>query len=206
MSVRDNLSDSQESMLEKQHRRSTPREIGIGDVVFHRVHDRHSKLDPLFNGSHRVMELMHDHKVKILELKTGKEGIVHRDHLKRVDLGFDTDTTTPLTLPRQGSVSIDSWPVSPPPLQFPITFGLAQHSSAGSGQPITEVMTQRLLRSGRLTFTSSHSHSLTVHASVRTYHHIYHQQGKAWVLGYLCCVCFFNRCINFLVCFCLPSS
>ncbi|MPC97657.1 hypothetical protein E2C01_092981 [Portunus trituberculatus] len=44
---------------------------------------------------------------------------VIRDHLKRVDRGFDTGTTTPLTLPQLGSVSINSQPVSPPPPSVP---------------------------------------------------------------------------------------
>ena len=112
-SVRNNLSDSQQSMLKKQHQRATAREIDIGDIVFQRAHDRHSKLDPLFKGPHRVMELINGHKVKILELGTGTECIVHQYHLKRVDRGFDTDFSTPLT-PKHDSVSIESRPAPPP--------------------------------------------------------------------------------------------
>ncbi len=44
--------------------------IEVGDIVFTRVHDRNSRLDPLFSEPHRVIESLHDHKVKILDLKT----------------------------------------------------------------------------------------------------------------------------------------
>ena len=114
-SVRDHLSDSQESMIEKQHRRSTQHVIELGDIVFHRVHDRHSKLDPLFHGPHRVTELLHGHKVKLVELHTGKETIVHRDHLKRVDKGFDTESTTARAQPPSGSDRINCQPALVPP-------------------------------------------------------------------------------------------
>ena len=107
-SVRDHLSESQVSMLEKQHLRATTHEIGVGDIVFHRVHDRHSKLDPLFHGPHRVTEILHGHKVRILELQAGKESIIHRDHLKRVDRGFDTESTSTQTPPQ-----LSACPISP---------------------------------------------------------------------------------------------
>ena len=128
-SVRDNLSDSQEAMLRQQHRRSTSHEIGIGDIVFHKVHDRHSKLDPLFNGPHRVVELLQGHKTKIRELLTGKECVVHKDHLKRVDRGFDTEGATPLTDPQHDSASVGIQPAPPAPLLALIIFGLALCSS-----------------------------------------------------------------------------
>ena len=115
-SVRDNLSDSQESMLRKQHQRATTRELELGDIVFLRAHDRNSKLDPLFKGPHRVMELTNGHKVKIQELGTGKECIVHQDHLKRVDRGFDTESTLPSTHER-ASASFNGRPGPSPVTQ-----------------------------------------------------------------------------------------
>ncbi len=78
-------------MLRKQHRRATDSSTEVGDIVFARVHDRNSKLDPLFFGPHRVIESLHGHKVKILDLKTLVEQIVHVDHLKRVNKGFDDE-------------------------------------------------------------------------------------------------------------------
>ena len=85
-SIRDSLADSQQSMLYKQHQRTKPHEIEVGDIVFTRVQDRYSKLDPLFNGPHCVIEIMAGHKVKLCNLRSGSENLVHRDHLKSVDL------------------------------------------------------------------------------------------------------------------------
>ncbi len=95
-SVRDHLALSQADMLQKQHQRVKPHEIVVGDVIFSRVHDRHSKLDPLFHGPHRVTEPLSGHKVKILDLKSGTESVVHKDHLKKADRGFDGGVVTPL--------------------------------------------------------------------------------------------------------------
>ena len=100
-SVRDQLTVSQADMLKKQHQRAKPHEIVVGDIVFSRVQDRHSKLEPLFHGPHRVTELLAGHKIRTLDLKSRTENIVHRDHLKKVDRGFDTDSATPL--PDHGS-------------------------------------------------------------------------------------------------------
>ncbi len=103
-SVRDHLALFQADMLKKQHQRAKPHEIVVGDIVFNRVHDRHSKLDPLFHGPHRVTELLSGHKVKILDLKSGTESVVHKDHLKRVERGFDDGVVTPLAGHGSGSV------------------------------------------------------------------------------------------------------
>ncbi len=46
--------------------------IEVGDIVFTRVHDRNSRLDPLFCGPHHVIVSLHGNKVKILDLKTFK--------------------------------------------------------------------------------------------------------------------------------------
>ncbi len=102
-SVRDHLALSQADMLQQQHHRAKPHEIVVGDIVFSRVHDRHSKLDPLFHGPHRVTELLSGHKVKILDLKSGTESIVHKDHLKKVERGFDDGVVTPLADRGSGS-------------------------------------------------------------------------------------------------------
>lgn len=107
-SVRNSLESSQHSMLAKQHQRAKPHEIGIGDIVFTRVQDRHSKLDPLFNGPHRVINVMSGHKVKLLNLKSGTEQIIHKDHLKRVNRGFDVDIASPL--PSHAPCGVDSQP------------------------------------------------------------------------------------------------
>ena len=90
-SVRDHLAVSQADMLRKQHQRATPHEIVVGDIVFARVQDRHSKLDPLFHGPHRVTEILAGHKVKILDLRSRTEITIHKDHLKRVHRGFDVE-------------------------------------------------------------------------------------------------------------------
>ncbi len=95
-SVRDHLVLSQGDMLQKQHQRAMPHEIVVGGIVLCRVHHRHSKLDPFFHGPHRVTEPLSGHKVKILDLKSGTESVVHKDHLKKVDRGFDDGVVTPL--------------------------------------------------------------------------------------------------------------
>ncbi len=79
--IHNRLTASQTEMLEL-HRRATDSSIEVGDIVFTRVHDRNSRLDPLFSEPHRVIESLHDHKVKILDLKTIVEQIVHVEHLK----------------------------------------------------------------------------------------------------------------------------
>ena len=112
MSIRDSLADSQKSMLYKQHQCAKLHEIEIGDIVFTRVQDRHSKLDPRFNGPHCVIEMMAGHKVKLRHLSSGSENLVHRDHLKRVDRGFDVESASPLSY--HAPDSIDSQPLSPP--------------------------------------------------------------------------------------------
>ncbi len=63
-------------MLWKQHRRATDSSIEVGGMVFSRIHDCNSKLDPLFSGTHRVIESFHGPKVKILDLKTLDEQIL----------------------------------------------------------------------------------------------------------------------------------
>ncbi len=95
-SVRDRLVLSQVDMVQKQHQRAKPHEIVVGDIVFSRVHNHHSKWDPLSHGPQRVTELLSGHKVKILDLKSETESVVHKDHLKKVDRGFDDGAATPL--------------------------------------------------------------------------------------------------------------
>ena len=107
--IHDRLTVSQSEMLRKQHQRAVPHDVSVGDIVFHRVHDRHSKLDPQFDGPFRVIESLHGHKVRILNLKSREERVVHIDHLKRVNRGFDDDTVTPLP-----SHASDSHPTPPP--------------------------------------------------------------------------------------------
>ena len=82
------LTASQNEMLTKQHERATDSPITDGDIVFLRVHNRSSKLDPLFTGPYRVIASLHGHKVKLLDLKTHVEQTVHIDHLKRVSRDF----------------------------------------------------------------------------------------------------------------------
>ena len=113
-SVHARLTTSQHEMLRKQHQRAVPHEINVGDSVFLRSHDRHSKLDPLFDGPYRVTASLHGHKFRILNLKSWKEQDVHMDHLKRVDRGFDDDSPTPLQ-PHTSAIS----PPSPPTALFP---------------------------------------------------------------------------------------
>ncbi len=87
-------------MLRKQHRRATDSSFEVGDIVFTRCHDRNSKLrvDPLFTGPHHVIDSFHGHKVNILDLKTLAEQIVHVDHLKCVNKGFDDECAHQVTL------------------------------------------------------------------------------------------------------------
>ena len=94
-SVRDQLAVSQAEMLQKQHQRATPHEINVGDIVFAREQDRASKLAPRFNGPHRVTETLAGHKVRILDLRSGTENTIHKDHLKRVHRGFDVEPVAP---------------------------------------------------------------------------------------------------------------
>ncbi len=78
-------------MLQKQHHRATYSSIEVSDIDFTRVHDCNSKLDSLFSGPHYVIKSLHGHKVKILDLRTLVEQIVHVDHLKRVNEEFDDE-------------------------------------------------------------------------------------------------------------------
>ncbi len=61
--------------------------IEVGDIVFAVLTIVILKLDLLFFGPHRV----NGHKVKILDIKTLVEQIVHVDHLKHVSKGFDDE-------------------------------------------------------------------------------------------------------------------
>ena len=110
-SVRDNLADSQKTMLHKQHQRARSLDIEVGDIVFSRIHDRDSKLHPSFHGPHRVIEILTGHKIKILDLKSGRENTVHRDHLKRVNRGFDVPDSP---LPQRAPDSVRNQPPSSP--------------------------------------------------------------------------------------------
>ena len=89
--IHERLTASQSEMLEKQHNRASDFTVAVGDIVFNKVHDRHSKLDPIFEGPYRVTESLHGHKVKLLDLKSSDTKIVHVDHLKRVNKGFDCE-------------------------------------------------------------------------------------------------------------------
>lgn len=111
-SIHDRLSASQTDMLRKQHVRAKDPAIEVGDMAFSRVHDRNSKLDPKFSGPLRVIESLHGHKFKVLDLRSLAERVVHADHLKRVSRGFDEDDIS--LVPRQ--------PVSDiPPLSSKLT-------------------------------------------------------------------------------------
>ena len=110
-SVRDQLAVSQADMLRKQHLRATPHDIIVGDIVFTKVQDRSSKLDPLFHGPHRVTDSLAGHKVKILDLSSGTEKTIHKDHLKKVNRGFDVESVTP----PQGHGPDGAQPPPPPP-------------------------------------------------------------------------------------------
>ena len=123
--IRDRLTLSQDEMLRKQHQRAVPHEIAVGDLVFLRVHDRHSKLDPLFDGPYRVTEQLHGHKVKILDLKSLKEQVTHIDHLKRVDREFVDHSVSPSephisALPTSRPPSFPPPPTSSPPVHPPV--------------------------------------------------------------------------------------
>ncbi len=95
--IHDRLTASQAEMLRKHHR-ATNSFIEVSNIVFARVHDRNSKLDPLHLGPHRVIESLHGHKIKILDLKTLGEQIVHVDHLKRVNKRFDDECAHQVSL------------------------------------------------------------------------------------------------------------
>ncbi len=122
-SVRQSLAHTQQVRLKSQHSRARPHVISTGDVVYVRNHDRHSKLDPLFHGPYRVTELMTGHKVRILNLSNGTENIVHRDHLKRVDRGFDRgldiDCNAPLTPHAHAPDNVPNLPNAPQTIQDP---------------------------------------------------------------------------------------
>ena len=111
--VHDRLTVSQDEMLRKQHQRAVPHEINVGDIVFLKLHDRSSKLDPRFDGPYRVTESLHGHKVRVLNLTSRKEHDVHIDNLKRVDRGFDDDSLTPIQ-PHASAI-----PPPPPTATFP---------------------------------------------------------------------------------------
>ena len=112
-SVRDHLAITQADMLRKQHQRATPHDINVGDIVFARVQDRSSKLDPLFHGPHRVTELLTGHKVKIFNLRSGTIATNHKDHLKRVDRGFEEQFIPPPQ--NQCQENVLPLPSTPPP-------------------------------------------------------------------------------------------
>ena len=74
-------------------------------IVFSRTHDRHSKLDPIFNGPHRVIEALAGHKMKIHDLGSGVEKTVHKDNLKKVHRKCISECDPPLTVPEHEPVS-----------------------------------------------------------------------------------------------------
>ena len=113
--IHDRLSVSQADMLQKQHQRATPHVINVGDVVFTRIHDRHSKLDSRFNGPYRVLEVMHGHKLKLLDLHSFTESVIHRDHVKLVNRGFDqhSDAQPPRHVSDGVESSVPSSSISP---------------------------------------------------------------------------------------------
>lgn len=86
--IHERLTASQQEMLRRQHQRASDHIVDVGDIVFARIHDRSSKLDPISEGPYRVTEKLQGHKVRILNLKTWIDKVVHIDHLQRVQKGF----------------------------------------------------------------------------------------------------------------------
>ena len=52
-------------MLPEQHLHASTHTLEIVDLVFHQQHVRHTKLDLLFEGTHRIIQNLHGHKWKI---------------------------------------------------------------------------------------------------------------------------------------------
>ena len=63
-------------MLSQQHSRATHPLIE-GDIVFDIIHDRASKWDALFDGPYGVIASLRGHEVRIWNLGSFEERVVH---------------------------------------------------------------------------------------------------------------------------------
>ena len=89
--VTDRLKASKTAMCARQHRRSSPVDINIGDSVMIRVPERNAKLAPKFIGPKLVVNKLHGHKFEILDPLLNTLEVVHCDRLKRTNVKANPD-------------------------------------------------------------------------------------------------------------------
>ncbi len=79
----------------KQHKRVCPVSFQIGDLVMVQTTERHTKLDPKFNGPYKIAQNLGGHKFKIFDSDKGELTTVHSDRLKKTSA--DAQAFAPLS-------------------------------------------------------------------------------------------------------------
>ncbi len=81
--VKDKLLQSSTARSIKQHKRACPVSFQIGDSVMVQTPERHTNLDPKFNGPYQIVEDLRGHKFPISDSDKGELTTVHSDRLKQ---------------------------------------------------------------------------------------------------------------------------
>ena len=108
--VRTSLDASRQLMVSRQHQHACPPTVAPGDLVFVAEPERSSKLSPRFSGPLRVLQTELGNKLRVRDLNTGVERVVHVDNCKVVHSDFPTPAEASLPGPTQ---------VTTPPTQVP---------------------------------------------------------------------------------------
>ena len=83
--VTESLLQSKDEMIKYNTQITKNKDINLGQIVFAKIHDTHSKLDAQFEGPYRVTQLLKGNKIQITHLRdSNKTQIIHKDHIKLV--------------------------------------------------------------------------------------------------------------------------
>lgn len=113
--VRNTLDASRQLMVNRQHQHAQPSNMVTGDLVFVAEPNRSSKLSPRFSGPLRVIQEELGNKLRVWELHSDAERVVHTDNCKKVCGDFavpsaDADSSSRYpSNPPQSSSSVDDY-------------------------------------------------------------------------------------------------
>ncbi len=124
--VRNRLLQTSAARSSKQHKRAAPVNFKVGDSVMVQTPERHSKLEPKFEGPFQIIRDLGGNKFQIGDRDKGVESVVHSDRLKLTAAeapACAVPADMPSTDPHSSTVS----DVSPPP-QIQHTYNLRPRS------------------------------------------------------------------------------
>ncbi len=80
--VRNRLLQTSAARSSKQHKRAAPINFKVGDSVMVQTPERHSKLEPKFEGPYQIIWDLGGNKFQIFDSDRGVESVIHSDRLK----------------------------------------------------------------------------------------------------------------------------